>query len=97
MEEMRRGLGAGQGRGYKNIIGIDPLIHKQSAMGIKQRQYVMTPARQERQHERHRSHGKYAETNPCEICGKSAGINYWSYPDTGSTGYGLVVCKRCYL
>jgi hypothetical protein len=92
---MRRGLGAGQGKGYKNIIGIDPLIHKQSALGMKQPQRSMTWQQHERQDDRHREHGRYAKMNPCEICGKSAGANYCSFEDTNSTGYGLVICDRC--
>jgi hypothetical protein len=34
----RIGLGAGQGKGYRNIVGRDPYIHSQSAQGIKQPQ-----------------------------------------------------------
>lgn len=32
---MRKGLGAGQGRGYKNIVPLDPYIHSLSARGVK--------------------------------------------------------------
>jgi len=38
MVTQRRGLGKGKGTGYKNIICKDPMVHKQSAMGIKQPQ-----------------------------------------------------------
>lgn len=35
---MRRGLGAGTGSGYRNMIPVDPNIHSQSARGFKQPQ-----------------------------------------------------------
>jgi hypothetical protein len=35
---MRKGLGKGKGKGYKNIVGKDPRVHSQSARGIKQPQ-----------------------------------------------------------
>lgn len=35
---MRKGLGAGQGRGYKNIVPLDPYIHSLSARGVKSAQ-----------------------------------------------------------
>jgi len=38
---IRRGLGVGRGRGYKNIIYKDPVVHSQSARGIKQPQMLM--------------------------------------------------------
>lgn len=38
----RKGLGKGQGKGYKNIIGRDPMVHRQSAKGIKQPQQIKT-------------------------------------------------------
>lgn len=37
---MRRGLGHGQGSGYKNILMQDSLIHRQSSLGIKQPQQI---------------------------------------------------------
>jgi len=37
---MRRGLGLGRGKGYRNIRGNDPRIHGDSAKGIKQPQRV---------------------------------------------------------
>lgn len=38
----RQGLGRGQGKGYKNIVGRDPHIHSQSARGVKQPQRILT-------------------------------------------------------
>ena len=35
---MRKGMGKGTGKGYKNMMGIDPKVHSQSAKGIKQPQ-----------------------------------------------------------
>jgi apolipoprotein D and lipocalin family protein len=35
---MRRGLGVGKGSGYHNIIPRDPMVHSQSAKGVKQPQ-----------------------------------------------------------
>jgi len=37
---VRRGLGKGRGKGYKNIMGKDPVVHSQSAKGMKQPQRV---------------------------------------------------------
>jgi len=34
----RKGMGRGQGKGFKNIIGLDPKTHSNSARGIKQPQ-----------------------------------------------------------
>jgi len=36
----RRGMGAGRGKGYRNIAGGDPRIHSQSAKGMKQPQSI---------------------------------------------------------
>jgi len=36
----RKGMGKGKGKGYKNIMGKDPLVHSQSARGMKQPQRV---------------------------------------------------------
>ena len=41
----RKGMGQGKGKGYKNIIGKDPMVHSQSAKGRKQPQRVSTPTR----------------------------------------------------
>jgi len=37
---MRRGLGLGRGKGYKNLQGRDPYVHGQSARGVKQPQRI---------------------------------------------------------
>jgi hypothetical protein len=37
---VRRGMGFGTGKGYKNIAGSDPRIHSQSAKGYKQPQHI---------------------------------------------------------
>ena len=34
----RKGMMKGRGRGYKNVVGKDPLVHSQSAKGMKQPQ-----------------------------------------------------------
>jgi len=36
----RKGLGKGQGMGYKNITGVDSNIHSESAKGVKQPQKI---------------------------------------------------------
>jgi hypothetical protein len=42
--------------------------------------------------------GKYAEVNPCQCCGKSAGLEYFSHHDTDVTiGDELIcLCKSCH-
>jgi hypothetical protein len=35
---MRKGMMLGRGKGYKNVVGKDPIVHRQSAKGIKQPQ-----------------------------------------------------------
>lgn len=37
---VRRGLGTGKGKGYRNLVGVDPMIHSQSARGMKQPQKI---------------------------------------------------------
>jgi len=37
---MRKGLGKGSGKGYKNILGYDPRVHSDSRRGIKQPQKI---------------------------------------------------------
>ena len=37
---MRKGMATGQGSGYKNVIGVDPKVHSESAQGIKQPQRI---------------------------------------------------------
>jgi len=36
----RKGLGKGRGKGYKNIMSRDPIVHSQSRKGIKQPQKI---------------------------------------------------------
>ena len=36
----RKGLMKGNGKGYKNVMGKDPMVHSQSAKGIKQPQRI---------------------------------------------------------
>jgi hypothetical protein len=58
----------------------------------------MTPAQRERQTDEYRKNGKYAKVNPCQGCGKSAGVNYFSHRMTDNMGWGdsaLVLCKKC--
>ena len=57
----------------------------------------MTPKQVQRQKTEHRDNGKYAKVNPCYVCGKSAGIDYESHPDTDNTidDELLCLCKRC--
>ncbi len=57
---------------------------------------AMTISQQIRQ--KHRSHGRYAQVNPCCVCGKSAGENYNSHPDTdGSINDELIcLCRKCF-
>jgi hypothetical protein len=56
-----------------------------------------TPAQRERQKLEHRENGRYAKVNPCYVCGKSAGIDYYSHHDTDVTIGDdlLVLCKKC--
>ncbi|MCJ7766803.1 hypothetical protein MUP79_00225 [Candidatus Bathyarchaeota archaeon] len=39
----RKGLGKGMGTGYKNLIPKDPMVHRQSALGMKQAQQLTLP------------------------------------------------------
>lgn len=62
-----------------------------------------TPAQISRQQDRHREKGKYSKVNPCYVCGKSAGFNYFSHDMTDSVSplgaswgdEGLVLCAKC--
>lgn len=56
----------------------------------------MTPAQYKRQ--KHRERGRYAQVNPCYVCGRSAGENYESHPDTDcSINDELIcLCRRCF-
>ena len=57
---------------------------------------VMTKKQEERQD--HRINGKYAKVNPCYVCGKSAGIEYYAHKDTDGliNDELLCLCRRCY-
>jgi hypothetical protein len=52
----------------------------------------------ERQRNQYRDNGKYAKMNPCYVCGKSAGADYWSHPDSDGliNDELLCLCKNCY-
>lgn len=58
----------------------------------------MTEKQAERQKEQYRNNGKYAKVNPCYVCNKSAGVDYFSHPDTDKTinDQLLCLCKKCY-
>lgn len=59
-------------------------------------EYKFTIPRRERQKSEHRNHGKYAKFYPCEICDKSAGMDYASLESFGkTTDLGQVICKKC--
>ena len=54
----------------------------------------MTENQQERQ--KHRSStGRYNVVNPCEVGGKSAGVDYFSLEDCNETGFGVMLCVKC--
>ena len=58
----------------------------------------MTEAQTERQRPEHRAKGRYAKVNPCNVCGKSSGVDYVSdrRTDTGDFGdLALCLCDRC--
>lgn len=59
----------------------------------------MSTNQRERQASEHRTDGRYAKVNPCEACGKSAGVDYFSNPHTCNLdgNVGLVLCKTCAL
>lgn len=56
-----------------------------------------TAAQRARQDIRHRDHGRYAKVNPCYVCGKSAGIEYFPHHETDVTigDKLLVLCRNC--
>ena len=58
---------------------------------------IQTKKQIERQ--KYREQGKYAKVNPCFVCKKSAGENYFSHPDTDKTikDQLLRLCKKCYI
>ncbi len=48
--------------------------------------------------QRARKAGRYAKHNPCELCGKSAGYNYFSHSwldEKPFNGIGIVLCEKC--
>lgn len=54
-----------------------------------------SPKQRERQH--HRNNGKYAKVNPCQGCGKSAGVEYFSHylTDVGDwNDEAICLCKK---
>ncbi len=61
----------------------------------------MKPKQRERQ--RFRERGRYAKVNPCYVCGKSAGVDYFSHPMTDQTDangqhwgdLALCLCAAC--
>ncbi len=59
---------------------------------------TMTEKQKERQKPQYRENGKYAKVNPCYVCGKSAGVDYLSHPDTDVTiGDDLLcLCEKCW-
>ena len=59
---------------------------------------ILTEKQKERQKDQYRNRGKYAKVNPCYVCGKSAGVDYLSHPDTDGEINDdlLVLCKKCY-
>ena len=56
---------------------------------------MKTEKQKERQ--KYRENGRYAKVNPCYVCGKSAGVDYCSHPDTdGAIGDELLcLCEKC--
>jgi hypothetical protein len=46
--------------------------------------------------QRTRVAGRYSKLNPCELCGKSAGADYFSAADVDANGgVGLILCAKC--
>jgi hypothetical protein len=55
-------------------------------------------AQVERQRPEHRAKGRYSKTNPCECCGKSAGVDDYSHSRIDTDPFhdlGLVLCAKC--
>ena len=51
-----------------------------------------------RQDSEFRVNGKYAKVNPCQGCGKSAGVSYYSHPLTDTDDWAdiaICLCKTC--
>ena len=59
---------------------------------------MMTPTQKARQADEYREDGKYAKVNPCYVCGKSAGVDYFGHPDSDGLidDELLCLCKDCY-
>ncbi len=58
----------------------------------------MTAAQTERQHDQFRDGGKYHTMNPCELCGKGVGADYFTSKHHGEKlfgGKGLILHKAC--
>lgn len=62
-----------------------------------QKKKEMTPAQRERQKSEYRENGKYAKVHPCYVCGKSAGVDYFSHQDTDGliNDELLCLCGKC--
>ena len=58
---------------------------------------MMSEKQKERQKYQYRENGKYAKVNPCYVCGKSAGVDYYSHHDTDGliNDELLCLCKKC--
>lgn len=62
-----------------------------------------TTKQKERQQPEYRTRGKYAKVNPCNVCGKSAGVDYLSDHRTDTTDsagnhwgdIALCLCGKC--
>ena len=59
---------------------------------------IMSGKQWARQADEFRDHGKYSKVNPCQVCKKSSGIDYWSHPDTDKeiADQLICLCKPCY-
>ena len=57
----------------------------------------LSPAQIARQRPQYREDGRYAKVNPCYVCDKSAGVDYYSHPDSDMTINDelLCLCKNC--
>lgn len=58
----------------------------------------LTSAQESRQRARSSGTGKYRKHNPCELCGKSVGEDYYSLSWTNEApfhGRGLVLHEKC--
>jgi hypothetical protein len=62
---------------------------------------MRTPKQRQRQD--YRENGRYAKVNPCQACGKSAGVEYFSHPLTDCASpsgdewddCAICLCKKC--